>query len=422
MKLSSIRELTLRAAFLLGPTGIFFTPIPGIGSLRTFYFTAAAINLLSLFGTARRASHHLLILFFIFILLLFSASHALLEASDDLPFYTNPIIRVLVIANLMFGFFNAAQWILASRTPNLAEKLLHDSYIGFCLVFFLGMILYLGYINGKLPATLYNRFITLDQVAYGYSRFSPGTYPNEFGILCSFYALYSLILLQRKRRLVYVALATTFAAGIFLTSTRAAYLTLIGGYLYLILRPPTRRARLQLLAFAGLSVPAVIALLSYISFDIFAVVMTGYESAANGTGSSSVRLHGWNSAFRDLMENLLWGVGIESPKAYSLHNLPLQIFYGLGLLGSTLLAAGALLFAYHNQKSTWNLCHCEPLAYSCLSATRAVLAIHVVIFGLTNHNQAHFFTWMLFALTCLKLRRIKPVQRQPNPLQALGTA
>lgn len=415
IKMSSVKELLLRLTFFLGPTGIFFTPVPGIGSLRTFYFVTVIINAVCLWRVVKRDLAHYGVLALIFLILFFSSSFCLVSLSYDVPLYVNPVVRVVVICNLMFGFFNISRLILKSRRPDILQVLLSDSFKGFCCVFFLGLALYIGYISGKVSSDLYNRFTTLEQTAYGYSRFSPGTYPNEFGVICSFYALYAVLLSQMKKRVVaYLLLSVVFMAGVFLTSTRAAYITLVIGYAYIAFSIPGLMRRLVLCLLPVLFAPVVMMVLGAFSFDVIDVISRGYDSAANQTGSSNVRMEDWEAALDDLLDNFYFGVGFESPKAYSLHNLPLQIAYGLGLLGTALLVFSFIIFAYINSKSTWAIRVFYSSDGNFLRTVRMVLLFHVMIFGLTNHNQAHFFTWMLFALCCIRIRTCGSVPRSSN--------
>lgn len=312
----------------------------------------------------------------------------------------------------MLGFYNISRLVIPSRRPDILNTLISDSFKGFCCVFFLGLALYLGYVSGRVPTDIYNRFTTLEQTAYGYSRFSPGTYPNEFGIICSFYAIYALLRSQQKDgSFFYLILSTIFMTGIFLTSTRAAYITLLLSYAYSALFAPSVGRRLILSVLPIALAPLVVMTLNVFSFDVLDVINRGYESAANQTGSSNVRLEDWNAAIDDLLDHLFFGVGFESPKAYSLHNLPLQIIYGLGLIGTSLLLVIFVAFTYLSKNSPRNTLHFQPEDFCFLKMIRFVLLIHVLIFGLTNHNQAHFFTWMLFSLYCLKLKKSRPAEK-----------
>lgn len=404
MKKYALKDWLLRTTFFLGPTGIFFTPIPGIGSLRAFYFSTALINIYSLLKPSRKTLKQHTILSLISILFLTSASYSLINTTEDQPIYANPVIRTLVICNLMFGFYNISNWIISSPQKDIVQTLLTDSFKGFCVVFFLGFALYLGYINGKIPYNTYSLFTTLDQSAYGYSRFSPGTYPNEFGIICSFYAMYAMLVAQQRNNIIYLALGIAFTSGIFLTSTRAAYITLLLSYAYLAITAKNLSRKLLLTLLPVALIPIAIQILAYLSFDVLQVITTGYESATNNTGSSGVRMVDWNAAINDLTSNILLGVGLESPKAYSLHNLPLQIIYGLGAAGTFLLSIGGIVFYFINIKTTQNIQTLETTTLKTIKSTTFILFIHFAIFGLTNHNQAHFFTWMLFSLSCIKFK------------------
>jgi len=294
VRVSSVKELLLRLIFFLGPTGIFFTPILDIGSLRTFYFVTAIINIVCLWRVAKRDLAHYGALVLISLILFFSSSFCLVSLDYDVPLYVNPVVRVVVICNLMFGFFNISRVILNSQRLDILQVLLSDSFKGFCCVFFLGLVLYVGYISGKVSSDFYNRFTTLEQTAYGYSRFSPGTYPNEFGVICSFYALYAVLLSQRKKRAVaYLLLSAVFMIGVFLTSTRAAYITLVVGYVYIVFSVPSLIRRLVLCLLPLLFAPTVVVVLNAFSFDVIDVITRGYDSAANQTGSSNVRMEDW---------------------------------------------------------------------------------------------------------------------------------
>ncbi|GAB2795303.1 hypothetical protein GCM10027040_22140 [Halomonas shantousis] len=286
----------------------------------------------------------------------------------------------------------------------MLEKIIEASFWGFCLVFLLGGALYFLYTSGVIGRDIYTRFVTLDQQAYGYVRLSPGTYPNEFGIICSFYAIYALCRYGKTYKLYNLALALLFVCGVFLASTRAAYVTLAFGLLAITFLYPKRIVRIQYLIVISTFLPLVLIALSYISFNVIEVVTVGFDSLVNGSGSSQIRENDWKEAIDDLMQNISFGVGFESPYASTLHNVPLQLLYGFGAVPIAVVALLLFAFYYAQRAKGADIVFNNAFDAKYMGLLRLVLAAHVFLFALTNHNQTHFFTWALFFLTCFRFK------------------
>lgn len=395
-----LQSRLLSALFFLGPCGMFFLPLPGVGSLRSFYFVTALINVVALMSLRLRHLVQHGIIGLIAFIAACSAFYAYGSFDAEQGLALNPMVRFVVLLNLLWGFYNAATW-LAGRPADDLQRLLLVSYKGFLAVFLCGGLLYILYVTGA--SALYSRFVSLEQEAYGYIRFSPGTYPNEFGIICSFYGVLSISLYGHTSKPRYLAFFLLAMAGMFLASTRAAYITAAVGLLTVFIRFPDPQARVQMLLFSAGSAPLLMLVLSYFSFDLIGVLQAGYEALASGRGSSGERALDWTRALREFSDSYLFGSGFESQAASQLHNVPLQFLHGLGLLPLFAITVLAVLFFWLQHASgavTLNT-GSERLRRH-LSLIRWILFQHVFIFALTNHNQAHFFTWLLFAMACMK--------------------
>lgn len=398
------RDLVLKALFFLGPCGMFFTPFPGVGSLRTFYILVALVNLMSI---ARLRSTHLAqhgLLALIAGVAACSALYAYGDYTAAQGIAMNPIVRFLVLLNLLWGFYNISDW-LANRDGEGLLYLIEQSYRGFITISLIGGVLYAMYVSGAGMAALYPHFVSLEQEAYGYIRFSPGTYPNEFGIISSFFTILSILLYDRYRQSRYLVWLMLSLVGLFLASTRAAYITAFLGLLTVLMLHPDRRTRLLIIALPVVVLPPLAALLSYLSFDVIAVVVGGYEALLSGRGSSAQRAQDWSQAIREFLDQYLFGSGFESLSASQLHNVPLQLLHGLGILPLFAIAVPALIFFVVQKRGAVSVVYFRTEnAARTARLIRLVLAEHVLIFALTNHNQAHFFTWLLFLLACLTFR------------------
>lgn len=392
----------LKALFFLGPCGMFFTPFAGIGSLRTFYFLVAAVNLLAFIRLRPKdlPQHGLIAL--IACIAACSALYGYTRYDPAQGIALNPLVRFLVLLNLLWGFYNISI-LLASRSGEYLLGLIGVSYKGFLTVLLAGGLLYVMYVTGRGAPALYSRVVSLEQEAYGYVRFSPGTYPNEFGIICSFFSMLSICLYGRSFKRRYVLFFLLSVAGMFLASTRAAYITAALGLLTILIAYPSRRARGAFALLSLLSVPLLLVALSYLSFDVLGVIRSGYEALVSGRGSSAQRAQDWTRALREFYDHYAFGSGFESLEASQLHNVPLQLLYGLGLLPFFAIATLAVLFFWVQWRGRLSAIHfADAFDLRYASLLRWILLQHVLVFALTNHNQAHFFTWLLFLLACLR--------------------
>lgn len=402
-----LKKLLLYGTLFVAPAGMFYTPVAAVGSLRVFYFGCLLINLYAIVRMRWVQLQELAMLIFLLALIMASAGYGLLVFQPHIEGAAeNPVVRVLVIGNLMFGFYFIGHFITELSQEVSVVRILDRSFYGFITVFFLGLALYLLVIRGVVPATVYAHFVSLEQTGYGYLRLSPGTYPNEFGVLCSFFAVYAFISYGYERRLWVVPIAFCFVLGIFLTSTRTAYITFFVGALTLFVLHPSFwfKARLFFMGLIGAGV--VVGGLKLIGFNVIQVIVSGFQAALNtNEGSVATRQQTWTAAIENFNYVPGLGVGFESPDASFLHNLPLQLLYGLGIWGlAVMLVLFGIFFASLERRAGGRVADQSARDMAQFRMIRLVLAEHVVLFGLTNHNQAHFLTWLLFALFICNLR------------------
>ncbi len=408
----SVIALVQNLVLFFGPTGMFFIPFPFVGSFRLFYGFATILILVSIFKLPAYSSLRLGLLFMLFIIIYVSGFYGMVSAPalaayspSTIGLAGNALIRVAVIGVLMFSFFLMASNFSRQRSVQHVINQIYISYWGFVAVFLLGSVLYLGAVSGIIPAYLYSHSVSLEQRGYGYLRLSPGTYPNEFGVLCSFYAIIALMRFGSGVGKYNLVFAMVFVAGMFLTSTRAAYVTFAVAYLTLAAIYPNWRARVKYLLALVIGAPVVIYSLTLFSFNVIGVLKVGYSSAISDQGSLGARTSGWQLALSNFQDHFWLGSGFGSADTRFLHNIPLQLLTGLGVLGLVLIIIGLFLFGYIQKNNPSFVVFSEKnYDKKYLSLMRIVLIEHVFLFGLTNHNQAHFLTWLLFALLCLKIR------------------
>jgi hypothetical protein len=409
-----ITDLIQKFIFFCGPTGMFFIPIPAVGSFRLFYVFCFLLIAVALFKLSRYILLRLSILFLIFITLYCSACYGMLGIASAVPRLAsgggiglagNPLVRVAVIGVLMISFFLIAYNWAKQKIASKVNDYLSLSYWGFVTVFGLGSVLYFGVVFGAVPSSVYAHFVTVEQTSFGYLRLSPGTYPNEFGVLCSFYAIFALMRYGETSKKYNVLFAFLFAAGILLTSTRAAYVTFAVGYLTILFMYPAWRVRVKYLIVPALGIPVILYGLSLISFNVISVIQIGYQAAVSGQGSVSQRTEGWQTALLYFYNHFWFGSGFESSEARFLHNLPLQLIAGLGAIGLLIVIVLFFIFGFIQKNNSYFIIYSKNnYNKRYLALVRVLLLEHVFLFGLTNHNQAHFLTWLLFAFLCLKIR------------------
>ncbi len=278
----------------------------------------------------------------------------------------------------------------------------------------IGYLLYLALNLEWLSLKIFERFSVLTQTGYGLVRFSPGSYPNEYGITASFtLAILTLIFqengsLSRKNPLkknflgrltFHISYFLTLGA-LLLTTTRAAYLAYLWSLLYLLWK---KKKSAMILIHSSLAILSIVVIFNFFSIDILGVINSGFKFSALETDSLGERLSLWKIASTEFTEKLWLGSGFSY---YSnLHNLYLQLLFEMGIFGFfTLIAA---LFFTLVERRFW---HFKSKVSSNEEFVKKVISIgliHVLWFGISNHNLNHHLTWfiILLSLSCRSLYR-----------------
>ncbi len=268
-----------------------------------------------------------------------------------------------------------------------------------------GFVLYLGFYSHLIPYTLLERFSVLTQIGYGFLRFSPGSYPNEYGIVSSFVLsiLTWMILEYRsfqpyfsKKFLIGMYFLTLIA--LLLTTTRTAYLAYIFTLLWMAWK---KRHMVRVVATATSVLLIIFLFLSLFGIDMTEVLTAGFAFRTMEGGTLQERWTNWSKAAAAFSRHPFFGEGFSAH--IDLHNLYFQILFELGIVGCAILVGVILLFLW--DKKVLRFTTQEPSFEHRFIHTITVSGfIHVLLFGMTNHNLNHHLTWLVLFFS-LSLRR-----------------
>lgn len=296
----------------------------------------------------------------------------------------------------------------AIKFSKLDKELIIVRYLqGYIVSMFFGYVLFIGYYLGLISFDILEWVEVLPQEGYGLLRFAPGSYANEYGIVSSFALSVMTYILLNSRYIdkvnekfggkkIYIVLSLMTFIALFLTTTRAAYVSYFVVLFILIITSKSKKAKIYSLIFMGL----IILVLSYIQeniFDFMGILEVGYDAFINNEGSSAERLYMWNMAWGDFVEQYLLGCGYGT--LAFLHNIYLQIIFEMGFIGVMLLILPLLYFTY-------NYIKIKKESSELLIATTYIGLFHVLWFGMSNHNLQHHLTWyvVLLMFLCAKDR------------------
>ncbi|MCH1920495.1 O-antigen ligase family protein [Shewanella sp. A3A] len=398
----------------LGPTGKFFIPLAGVASFRLFYIFSFLFLIYYLFFLGRNIKTYktVLLVFFLYAILLVSIFINIGSYNYE-SINMNPVVRVSIHATLIFSFFFLSEY-LNVRGCVAKVKYIKFTFYGYILLLFLGFFVYFLYISGLISESLYSSFNIISQEAYGYTRFTPGTYPNEFGTMASFFTASFIVMILNfnqcaafkfiDNKVILWCVCVVSFLGFILATTRSAYLTFIISIIYIV-------ARLSIVKALYFVVGTTIIILSFLFLvdDSFLTQITGlvnaaYSSAASGTGSISARYEAWDYAYYLFSESPFLGVGFGNEDVALIHNVYLQFLFGLGVV---LFPIYFLVFfissLYVRNKITISdddgiLNKSDRIFFRDIMW---VGVIHVALFATNNHNQNHFLTWFVFSLVIM---------------------
>ncbi len=376
------RSWLIRCFIVLGPLGTLLTPHIFPKPFRTYYFLLPLFPLF--FARANKTTFDIGLCFLPFFIYSF-ASVAFVEVfgfqNEEDQFFRFG----LLFCHFYFALGAASYIVSAEEVKNLFSFYFRSFFV----VLLIGYVFFIGYYLGAMPLALIERFSILTQFGYGFLRFSPGSYPNEFGIVCSFVLSILMLLvfsreplhpwgLSRLQLCLWTPL-TLFA--LCLTTTRAAYISFAASFFYLFFRFSHRIKYI----FLGGIVLFFLCLQRYgLSLALSHFVQRIDE------GSWGERYFVWLDAFHLFQEHRVFGLGFSALS--QLHNVYLSLFFELGVLGSIILICSLGFYRIFFPPASKDLL---------FDTMRKIGLAHVLWFAASNHNLHHHLTWVVFFICFL---------------------
>jgi O-antigen ligase len=392
----ALKQLLIIAFVALGPIGNILTPHILPDSFRIYYFLLPFFPLFFLSGQERILKIAIFFLPF-FVYSFVSAFNVEFLGSPNEPF---PLFRFFLLF-CQFCFVIGAASSLKSK-DQLIQIL--KTYLNFYFIsLFVGWFLFIGYYLHVVPLSLVQRFTILAQFGWGILRFSPGSYPNEYGIVSSFaLSFLTLIYLDRrtcpihfsKKWFLFLFIATFLA--FLLATTRAAYLAYFVCLVYL-----TWKSGSFFKQFTRISIffVTLFGILTVFNLNMFTILSSGFSQKMD-QGSLGERYYAWIDGVEKAENHPLLGVGFGS--LTNLHNVYLQLLFELGLVGSITLV-GCVIFSFLEAFLKYRSKAFDPLS-PFLDKIKMLGLINVLSFAASNHNLNHHLTWFTLFLCLAALR------------------
>lgn len=398
---------TLIASFVaLGPLGNILTPHFLPTSFRAYYVLLPLFPLFFLFATKERIVKIGILFLPLFLYCALSAFFVETLGSANEP---HTVFRFFLLLCQFFFILGAAASLRNKTEPiQLIQTYLNFYYLSLSI----GYTFFIGYYLKIFPLWLLDRFSVLTQFGFGILRFSPGSYPNEYGIVSSFVlSILTLLYLEKnpplsKKRISFFFFATFIA--FLLTTTRAAYLSYFICLIYLTWKSGKF---LKYFSYFTLSILTLFTLLLFINLNMFRILSAGFTQKLT-EGSLGERYFLWQEIMEKGEEGWLFGVGFGS--LTNAHNVYLQLLFELGCIG-TILLLGTLAFSFLESFFKFRRSPTDETSIF-FSKIRMVGLINVLSFAASNHNLNHHLTWFVFFL-CLATLRL-PYLNPPKEVTA----
>lgn len=379
--LSSAQRFLVYCFVFFGPLGTLLTPSFMPYAFRFYYFF---LTLFPLFFINLKSHEWKTVLAFApFLLYCLISSYFTHNKSFEVDSY--PLFRSFLYVSQYLFMFGAAFCLKGGK-----EKIIRLYLAGFFISLVVGYIFYIGYYTGIVSFATIDRFAVEAQIGWDLLRFSPGSYPNEYGNVSSFVLAILLILYSQKKKFYIFPFAGLTFIAFLLTTTRAAYLSFAISLIYLCCMSLEIRKLMFKLSLLALS---ILLILKAYSIDFFKIFVGGIKSISLTYGSTGIRFTEWIKGFRDLDKSVIFGNGFGAN--ILVHNIYLELLFELGLIGAILLAT--TLFYYFSENSN----RIRPLLTT--NQIAVVGLIHVLLFAMSNHNMHHHLTWMVFLLFNMSL-------------------
>ncbi|MBP2032219.1 O-antigen ligase [Clostridium algifaecis] len=391
----------------LGPIGRLIPVPPNIYSFRPYYFLMV-IGIL-LFFIFYYKNINIKYMLFPLPIILYASVSLIFTYNSKYNVYENPIFRLLLLITCILFTILSAQYL---KDKPIIKKLNYIKlYIyGYIISLFFGYIFLIGCHFGKFSANSISRFYVLIQYGYGMLRFSPGSYPNEYGIVSSFVlSVLTIIIINKKNVekiyskinipvfvLIYVA---TFVA-LFLSTTRAAYIAFIASIIYIIFKYRSKKMFKVLIPITIIFF-IVISIIQVKFFNLIGLFNVQIQSVINNNGSFNERMKAWQGAYSLFIKNPFLGVGFG--REAMMHNTYLQILFENGILGTLVIICSIVMFTINLKKIYSKVSNVsDNFTYKLYSTICNVGLLHVLWFATSNHNLNHHLTWFVILLILIK--------------------
>lgn len=378
----------------LGPLGALLNFHIFPKATRTYYFILFLFPFLYI--DFKKTSFEKLVIFlpiFFYILLSSIYSEFCLPLLED----AYPFVRfALLLCHFLF-LVGSVDYL--KRHMNISLKEFIKLYLfGYFLTFFIGMFLYIGFFVGIFSLSVIEKINILTQYGWGFLRFNPGSYANEYSVTSSF--VLCLLFLKScydetltKKKIFFLAFLIFFSfVGMLLATTRTSLLSFSLSLCYLMIKNKKIRKKIYILFFC---LVLFLLFLKSIGINFISFLIKSSWAALKLEGSVLTRLTSYRDGFLLYKTNPMFGKGFGGFPYF--HNLYLQYLFELGIFGLFFLFI-PLLSLFTKGKSK------EP--FDAFQKQICIIGfIHIFTFALTNHNLFHHLTWFIFLLCALKLKR-----------------
>lgn len=402
MGITQLNNILIKGFIVLGPIGKLIPIWSNMHSFRFFYLLLPIGVIVFLFNTKKNAKSLQRIK--ICVPLIF---YSILSAFIATAFYdiemidsNNPILRIILFL-FLFLFVILASEVAEKFNEEKKIKLIFLYIKGYTISLIVGYVMFIGYYLNVFSLNILEPYHVLLQMGYGLLRFSPGSYPNEYGIVSSFVlSIITLLMIKKNvlqeiygknircKFLLYFLWIGTLVA-LFLTTTRAAYIAYLLTLVYLCCEGAnifSMMKRFLLVLIIGF---ILLILCQVYLYDVVSILTVGYETFTDENASAYERFYAWNEA-QEKFEGL-WLFGLGFGMANGIHNVYLQSIFELGIIGTLIVIFTIFILAiyenkYKNNKSGF------------LLVVRNIGLIHVLWFAMSNHNLNHHLTWFCVLL------------------------
>lgn len=390
-------KMTLIFLFVaLGPLGNILTPFFLPKSFRTYYFLLPLFPVFFFIAKERIAKIAIIFL----PLLTYAFFSAYLVEKMGIANETHTLFRFLLLLCQLFFVIGAASHL---KKKEQVLKLLKTYLHAFFVTLAIGYMFFIGFFFKVIPFSIIQRFSVLAQFGWEFLRFSPGSYPNEYGVVASFVlSVLFLIHLEGKQQFFNLSRAqfnffflATFVA-LLLSTTRAAYLSFLVSFIYITIK---KKFFLKIFTRFALFATGCFIMLKPFGINMFNILRRGFKQKIN-EGSLGDRYEIWKESLERLDGHTFFGVGFAS--LTNIHNVYIQLLFELGFIGSVLLFASLFLVMIESLFK-----HKRPIqdeTFIFLQKIKMVGLINVLSFAASNHNLNHHLTWFVCFLSLALLR------------------